>query len=329
SLPNVIARSAPFAVAATGRAPLPSGPAASQVFIDDFAPSEAATLARIVPPDPVAGSETFTLGHPPVSWTILVNNADVANTSLALVDGEFSDVLFDGATPGVGAPHSARASVALVPNATADFSGGRILHTTLEIDSHFSNRRWFGISLAPVNDPIDFTRDDGSPNRSGNALFFQAFGSAGGALTLDEFARAKAAGPERILGAPGQAAHSLARLNTDLGLDNRERWDLFVSQTHVAIVENGVRLADYDLPAALPFAQGRVYFTHYFDHSATELSGLRASEPWEDFWIQDVPFSDQRHWANAGFEVLPAATPWSSLNSLLKMPAQSAPGLNL
>jgi hypothetical protein len=331
SVPGVIARSAPFAVNASGVPALPSTPGASQVFFDGFAPSEASSLTRIVPPDAIAGSETFTLGSPPVSWTVLVDNADVANTSAFISGGQFNDVLFDQpAARAAATARVARASFALVPNATADFSGGRILHATLEIDSHFSNRRAFSIDLAPATDPLASATESPAPNRSASALFLQVLGSAGGQLLLDEFAGSRTPGatPARVLGAPGSAPHEVFRTGSDAGLDNRERWDFFVSQTHFAIFENGVHLCDYDLPTALPFAQAKLYFTHSFDHSAAELAALKTSAPWEDDWISNVPFSDERHWSNAGFEVLPASTAWGSLGALIKMPAAVAPSFS-
>ncbi len=327
-VPGVIARSAPVAVSASGVAALPSSSSASQVFFDGFGSDESGTLNRIVAADPIAGSETFTLGRPPVSWTVLVDNADVANTSAFIAGGQFNDVLFDQpaarANPALRSP---RASFALVPNATADFSGGRILHATVEIDSHFSSRRAFSIDLAPATDPLASPAWSGTPNRSASALSLEVTGSAGGPLLLDEYAGARSAGNAqglRVLG-PSASLHESFRTGTDAGLDDRERWDLFVSQSHFAILENGARVSEYDFPAPLPFAQAKVYFVHSLDHSAAELATLKSSAPWEDDWIANVPFSDERHWNNAGFEVLPATTAWNSLVALVKMPEAAPP----
>ncbi len=330
NVPGLIARSAPFTVSGTTIPALPSTSAAGQIFFDGFAAEEATTLNRIVPADPIAGSETFTLGRPPDSWTILVDNADVANTSAFIAGGQFNDVLFDQSTARANpSARAARASLALVPNATADFSGGRILHATFEVDSHLSSRRTLSLDLAPATDPLISPAWTGTPNRSASALFFEMQGSSGSPLLVDEFAGTRGGVPvtERVLGGPG-SLHESFRSGPDLGLDNRERWDFFVSQSHFAIFENGVRLSEYDLPTPLPFAQAKLYFTHSLEHSAAELASLKNASPWENYWIDNVPFSDERHWSNAGFEVLPATTAWNSLGTLIKLPAPAPPSFS-
>jgi len=331
NVPAVIARSAPFTVLATALPALPSNSAASQVFFDGFAPEEAQTLNRIVAGDPIAGTETFTLGRPPVSWTLLVDNADVATTSAFIGGGQLNDVLFDQPAARVNpAARAARASLALVPNATADFSNGRILHATFEVDSHLSSRRTISFDLAPATDPLSSPLSSATPNRSASALFFEIQGGPGSPLLLDELAGLHGGAPvvQHVLGAPGSALHESLRSGPDLGLDDRERWDFFVSQSHFAIFENGVRVSEYDLPAALPFSQAKLYFAHSLDHSAAELASLKSGAPWESFWIDNAPFSDERHWNDVGFEVLPAATPWSSAGSLLRIPPPEPPSFS-
>jgi hypothetical protein len=317
--PNAIARSNAITVAATGTAALPSSSAASNVFFDPFSAAEASTLVRIVAPDVQTGSETFTLGRPPTSWTVLVDNADLRDTSLALGDGTFKDVLFDGGTSGSNAPpHAARSSLALVPNANADLSGGRILHATVEIDSHFSAKRGFGFALAPPTDPFSSLYTDGAVNRSNTGLFVQVFGGNEGGVTVDEFAGTRT----RVLGPGGSAGRGGALQGPDLGLADRSRWDLFVSQTHVALYQNGARVAETDLPSALPFNSAKLYFVHYLNRSASDAATLRASAPYEDYWLQYTPYSDERTWSNAGFEVLPAGTAWAGLAGSIKLPAK-------
>jgi hypothetical protein len=244
----------------------------------------------------------------------LLDNADLRDTSLGLGDGTFRDVLFDGATPGTSAaPHAARSSLALVPNANADLSGGRILHATVEIDSHFSAKRGFGFALAPPTDPFSSLYTDGAVNRSNTGLFVQVFGGSEGGVTLDEFTGTRS----RVLGPGGSAGRSGA-------LADRSRWDLFVSQTHAALYQNGVRVADADLPVPLPFGEAKLYFIHYLNRSSSDAAALRANAPYEDYWLQYTPYSDERTWSNAGFEELPAGTAWAGLANSIKLPAKQA-----
>jgi len=331
NVPAVIARSAPFTVLPSALPALPSSSAASQIFFDGFAPEEAQTLNRIVAADPIAGSETFTLGRPPLSWTLLVDNADVASTSAFVAGGQFNDVLFDQPAARLSpAARTTRATLALVPNATADFSNGRILHATFEVDSHLSSRRTISFDLAPATDPLSSPLSSSTPNRSASALFFEIQGGPGSPLFLDELAGTRGGAPvvQHVLGAQGAALHESLRSGPDQGLGDRERWDILVSQSHFAIFENGVRVSEYDLPAALPFAQAKLYFAHSLDHSAAELASLKSAAPWENDWIDNVPFSDERHWDDVGFEVLPATTAWNSAGSLIRIPPPEAPSFS-
>ncbi|HEX5323783.1 MAG TPA: hypothetical protein VFW40_08355, partial [Capsulimonadaceae bacterium] len=134
-----------------------------------------------------------------------------------------------------------------------------------------------------------------------------------------------------IAAAAGQAAYSGYRSVSDYqygrGLDDRSRFDLFISQKHFAVFEDGRKVYDYNLPKPLPFTTARVYFTHYVYHTGNEINELRQGKPFETFWIDAMPWSDERHWDNMGFEVLPAevAGDWNSLANLARLPERSEP----
>src|SRR5262249_905022 len=142
-----------------------------------------------------------------------------------------------------------------------------------------------------------------------------------------------------------------------LGFDNRSRIDLFISQTHAALFQDGHLLVQSDIPAgSFPWFNQplKVYFTHYLYHTAAERLEMLGSGPrWPygcylaNGYIFNDPVtgttlaensqcgfalppgfgfqnSDERHWDNMGFEVLPTsiapANDYSSLVSLVQLP---------
>lgn len=147
--------------------------------------------------------------------------------------------------------------------------------------------------------------------------------------------------------------------NDGIAFDNRSRFDFFISQGHAALFENQTLLAQSDIPAgSFPwFAQPlRVYYTHVFYHDDNDVRELRSGfsagcNPMNSFWFNDpangtpasadacgaafpagygFPRSDERHWDNLGYEVLPqsqvpGSTDFSSMASLIAMPSVVAP----
>ena len=124
-----------------------------------------------------------------------------------------------------------------------------------------------------------------------------------------------------------------------LGLDDKSRYDLFVSQTHVALFVDGRLVGQSDIPAGtFPWSSQplKAYCSHYIYHSDIEWSaeltsytehGQNYCYPLNSIFINDplngfpasslcnaLPpgygyrYSDERHWDNMGFEVLPAGS---------------------
>jgi hypothetical protein len=121
------------------------------------------------------------------------------------------------------------------------------------------------------------------------------------------------------------------------GLDDRSRLDLFVSQTHLRVYQDNKLFYETDIPAgSMPWFNRplKAYYTHYAYHtdvdiidlSSFQLSGGSFCFPLNSYWFNNpvtgtaagqtgcntaypagygFPHSDERHWDNMGFEVLP------------------------
>jgi len=340
--PRVIAQSAPFVVQANSAvAPVPSRPDAQQTFLDTFDDGEAASFKRAGPVDPRAGSMTYTLNAGSrKAWHIQYLNADITHSAPFIMEGHFMDNLFDGSTPGVNDPlHVAHGVMAMSPDQTADFSGGKMLHATMEVDAHVDPRRWIAFNLAPAGDPLVDWYGNGAINKSDHAFFAEVEPGTIKTTLFDGPNSPSDPSPHRqsLTGAAGQAAQEICRCyapgnpwhSNGHGLDNRSRLDLFVTTTHFAYFEDGGLVAQGDIPGGLGFDAAKVYFAHYLYHSDLDHQELQSS-PWETYWLNQMPYSDERHWDNMGFEVLPpAAVPsgsdWSALASLITMPQSAAP----
>ncbi|HEV2473032.1 MAG TPA: hypothetical protein VGS41_10225, partial [Chthonomonadales bacterium] len=269
SEPGVIARSKPFTVTASGRAALPSGPDASQVTFDTFS----AGKFKRMPGGPGKDCSNFRL-ESGTDWDILFRNADVLHTTPFVMAHHFMDVLFDGGTPGASVPlHVEHGIMAMTPLNTAQFSNGRILHVEMEVDAHLSPRRWIGIAVAPAEDPItNWYQRKGAINRTDRALFCEIFPDTV-TVTIDRGPKSPAnAAPASIelAGAAGQALHydhrPLFRNRHGRGLDDRSRFDLYVSNDRYAVLEDGATISSQAIPGGLGFKSAKTYFVHYVYH---------------------------------------------------------------
>ncbi len=343
--PKPIAQSIQFVVQANANyRAIPSSSSATQTFFDTFNDSEASAFKK-VSSDAEAETATYTLNAgTSKAWTIEYQDTDVRDSYPFISGGHFMDVLFDGGTPGTNNPlHIAHGAMTMTPNQTVDFSGGNVLHITMEVDLHMDTRRWIGVELTPANDPLTgFDPFTGAINTSDQALFFDFYP---GTCTADIFTGPSGgAGPSgsHFWGALGQSDNVCDTSEVNWGgngipLDNRSKVDLFISQTHAALVINGQLAMQSNIPGGLPFSQAKVYFSHYLYHTGNDINELSQSMPWETFWINYYHWSDERHWDNMGFEVLPASvasndTAWEKLSampgSVAPTPALSGPGVN-
>lgn len=318
--PKPIARSAPFTVTASGVPCLPSGSDATQVLFDDFV---AGPIVAQGTPDPVKGTMQFlmtTLANN--TWDVSYVGADTQNSAPFIMNRHYMDVLFDAGTRGSGTPlHSGHSAMAVAPRNVVDFSGGQILHVTMEVDSKLDNRRWLAFALAPDTDPLTdfYTAESSRPpsnanattstltsplNATNTAVLAQIFGAT---IQLDVFSGATTASFTH------HDARPLTAGQHGRGLDCRSRFDLFLSATTYSVYEDGQLVSSQSVTGGIPFARARVSFVHFLYVSQQELATNIANAPFESYWIQLFPYSDERHWDNMGFEVLPAGTSFAGL----------------
>ncbi len=352
--PNVIAQSAPFVVQANSKLlAIPSVSNPTQSFFDTFNDVEGATFKQTGAPDGRTGVMTYTLNaNTARAWDILYHGADTDHSMPFIMDGHFMDILYDGVTPSSLPPgyqyayHTSYTSMSMSPQPTADLSGGKLLHMTMEVDSHIADtNRWLAFQLAPATDPItNFAFDNGvtaggpgansqPTNFTDKALWVQIFNADCDAMLAEGPTSQTNRRPisDQFInfygkGGPTPCYHMNHWGSMGRSLDNRDRWDLFATTTHLALFDDGQMIVQGDIPhGGLGFDQAKVYFTHYVyaTKSQYEPAHLKRDAPWEKDWINNFQHSDERHWDNMGFEVLPASyvpSDWSTLSSLIHMP---------
>lgn len=356
--PRPIAVSQAFVVQAnSGLKAIPSSSAAGQQFYDTFDDVEASTLARIDP-------TTYSLNDgTPKEWSLQYSQANNRDSMPFIGSNHFMDMLFDGATPNTNAPtHTSYGSMSMSPAPTVDMSGGKILHLTMEVDAHQSFRRWLGFALAPASDPLTSWNPFGSAiNSSNRGIFLEQrdgdctlkvfTGPAGGGMPDGANDNAWPCGWDQMFNPNDFDINGLGRL------DSRSRLDFYVSQSHAALFEDDKLITQADIPAG-SFAWAdqpvRAYFTHYLYHSNVDVEELMSatinSAPLcyqlNSYWFNDplngrsacgttypagygFPYSDERHWDNMGFEVLPAssapASDYSPFLTAVALPAVVPP----
>lgn len=366
--PKVIARSQPFIVQADANiAPIPSESTATQPFIDTFEQTEATTVlqtSRNDGADPVGnlGAMVYTLNAgTPKAWTIEYRQADNLNSMPFIASAHFMDMLFDGATPGSGAPsHTIYGSMSMSPQQTVDMATGGVLHMTMEVDAHQSFRRWLAFDIAPAVSPLVAWQADQHQIGSANqGLFFETLAHQ---CKLNIYNGGASGPPPAAFTANCNSEAMYLPADTmegGRGLDDRSRMDIFVSQTHLAAFQDNKLYFETDIPAgAMPwFNQAlKAYYTHYvyhtdadiFDLTQFQLSGGGFCFPLNSYWFNNpvsgsaassnscntpypagygFPYSDERHWDNMGFEVLPSppGTDYTVFSPLVQLPPAQPP----
>jgi hypothetical protein len=390
--PQVIARSRSFVVTPnTAYAAIPSSSAATQPFYDTFANSEAGAIHLVSKTEAADGFGNVGLmtygmnAGTSKEWSLLYRNADDTNSMPFISGDHFMDMLFDGATPGGGAPsHTLYSSMAMNPRQTVDMSNGKVLHMTMEVDGHQSFGRWMGFNLAPTSDPLQgFQPVNQQINNTDSGVFLEFFD---GYCTLDIYTGPISSSDHKPTGTAGGSHGSrvwgidgsgtarcslpdmynpAAFSKNGLGLDDRSRYDFFISQTHAALFQDGRLVVQAEIPASgFPWANNSVntYFTHWLYHSESELGFMLHTPstfgnasgmcyPMNSYWFNNpvdgtaasadvcniaypagygFQFSDERHWDNMGFEVLPvsavpAGNDFAAYGSSVQPPQPQAP----
>jgi hypothetical protein len=224
----------------------------------------------------------------------------------------------------------AYSTFALRPKASADISGGKVLHITGEWDAHNDDRRWQDIFIMPKGDYLfraDWRGFGFNPTKSFNSVVVDIGHSAavvtqwdvkgtvgqntapldshyllaGNSDTTDFKSYRCTKGIEN----PSQVGYDNWANGHDNDNDNRHRFDVYLSQTHIKVYEEGMLKVDWTMTIPLSYTQIDVQFVHHLYHSALEHDEILTGfvQP-EVLWRDRTPYTDQRHWDNLGFEVL-------------------------
>ncbi len=327
-VPNVLAASVPFPVVLQ-----PTVLAGSQVFFDNFRDENPLTLqpSPDITGNPDGSYDSY--GQPNNyweqandKWRIRNYVGDTDYTKVFFMGNHFMDTLYDGGTARKGGPmHNNNSSLVMMPRATADISGGGVLHVTFEVDAHFDSRRWCDLVVAPAGDTLlnPGAKGGGHPTFSGTDTAFRW--RIEYQNSIPEMVNLSATAPyvtveNALVPINGQAwdvARSSARVDPYQGtpqangtlrdLDKRHRFDLYLSQTHFRIMEQGTVAWEGDIPAALAMPVGpyQVYFVHQLYHTGNDRPEQVDWNPENTYWYNDRPYSDERHWDNMGQSVLP------------------------
>jgi hypothetical protein len=319
--PQVIARSAPFTVQVDRSfTALPSKGSATQVFFDTFETAENMTIVQTARNDGTIDSfsnigwmkYTMNAGTPR-AWDIEYRQADNNNSMPFVSADHFMDMLFDGGTSGTGAPgHQNVASMSMTPTKTLDLSGGKILHLTMEVDGHMSNRKWVGFNLAPASDPLQAWHPSGGvrTNTTNRSVFMELFDSQC-ALDIYNGTGANNAPTGTASGTGGPSAWGFDKCNgwtmyvpgnlgrNGLGFDDKSRYDFFISQTRAALFQDGHLIIQAAIPpGSFPWFSSepiRAYFTHYVYHTTNDVDELQHGTvfgapncyPMNAYWFND------------------------------------------
>ncbi len=320
-IPIVLASSAPVHVTCR-----PATLAGSQVFFDTFRgekPLVEQPLPALVPGTWVGDPNGFA-EFSNDKWTIRDYGGDLKDTKIFFMGNHFMDTLYDGGTPGSCIPiHNNNASLVMMPNATADISGGKVLHVTFEVDAHTGGRRWCDVFVGPAGDtlvdPGKFSDFAGRRPTLSGRLFRWEIRNGAHSLSLFPGIKPDAAsdaiyvthqesgvGPDSFGICARSGPWCATPFNGTPGdLDKRHKFDLYLSKNRAVVMEQGVVVKDAPFPegATLPFDKCQVYFVHQLYHTGNDRPELlnRCDEP---YWYNYRPWADERHWDNMGQAVL-------------------------
>ena len=325
-LPLVLASSAPVTVK-----PQPRTLTGEQVFFDNFRGEK--PLVTLPCPAPIPGESGSIYGYPNNylalandKWEVRNYDGDLENSRVFFMGSHFMDTLYDGGTAHVTPViHNNNASLVMVPNATADISGGKVLHVTFEVDAHMDGRRWCDLFVGEagdtLTDPGKFSDFAGrKPTTSGKLFRWEIQNAHSLSLFPGEKSDAftdivplthqeHGVGPDSFGLCTRMLPWCKVPWNGTPGdLDKRHKFDLYLSKTRAVIMEQGVVVKDVTFPdgRTLPFDKCQVYFVHQLYHTGNDRHELIDYSPNECYWSNNRPYSDERHWDNLGEEVLSA-----------------------
>lgn len=333
NIPLVLAKSDVFHVTCQ-----PMSLTGSQVFFDNFRASLPFTPAASLDPALAARSNPYNEIKEVENdkWHIRSYGMDTAMSRLFTMGSHFMDTVYDGPTAAtMPFSHNNNASVVMMPNATADISGGKVLHVTFEVDAHMDARRWCDVFVGPAGDtlvdPGKFADFVGRrPTLSGRLFRWEI---QVGAHSLNLFPGVKpdansdeiplthqqsGVGPDSF----GICARSgpwcaIPFNGTPGDLDKRHKFDLYLSKNRAVIMEQGRVVKDAPFPdgATLPFDKCQVYFVHQLYHTSNDRQELLDFGAGADpYWYNYRSWGDERHWDSLGESVLDTFPSFSSSN---------------
>ena len=326
NVPNVIGQSAAVHLSVN-----PRNLTGQQAFFDTFQNSQPLTEIPFDQIDPaIAAYQGNSDGFRGVSqyqnnkWKITDYEGDDPDSKLFFTNNHFMDTTYDGPSPSHGYSHNNNASVVLSPKATADISGGKVLHVTEEIDAHLNSRRFADVILSQAGqsllraDPTKLILNPGSSLTPAANEIAWTFNStdfditqyegkdANGNLIVKQLLDTQnGVGADSRTRAPYYASGPALSNGSMQDIDKRHIFDLFVSQTRIQIYEAGRLYKDVALDQPLPYSTIQANLTHEVYHTTNDRAEMiQYSAGTESYYYNFRPFSDERHWDNIGFEVL-------------------------
>jgi hypothetical protein len=314
NMPNVIATSAPVQITC-----MPRTVPGTQVFFENFR-----NLGPIVQtPDALVNQECVTMNISSgnrlyneletAMWSFRLFDHDQANTEVFDMSSHIMDILY---------PYHdiLRAKFAMFPKHYPTLSGGNTLYLSFECDPHLDLNRTIGMVMMPASALLNYDQVTDNPTTHGPSIDCQFNGpqcvvSTGDGVKqtvvsdgkVDRWQQMWASGPMGGgLNGPGPG-----------DLDKRHRFVFSVSPTHMTVHEHGVLLEGITFPVAQNWLIGqplKIVFYHYAYHLAADhiyLSGPVAVGkpggfmfPLQNYWLNERPASDERHWDNIEISVL-------------------------
>lgn len=322
NIPLVLAASVPTHVSL-----LPHTVTGEQAFFDSFRGEQPLTEQPLPAPMPgtdygVPGSYASFAND---KWTIRDYGGDLDDTKIFFMGSHFMDTLYDGGTPRSNNPiHNNNTSLVMMPNATADLSGGKVLHVTFEVDAHMDGRRWCDVFVGAADDtlvdPGKFADFAGRRPTLSGKLFRWEIQSNVHALSVFPGVQPDAnsdivrlthqengVGPDSFGICARSGPWCKVPFNGTPGdLDKRHKFDLYLSKSRAVVLEQGLVVKDVTFPngVALPFEKCQVYFVHQLYHTGNDRPELIDYVPDDCYWINNRPYCDERHWDNMSESVL-------------------------
>ena len=315
NVPNVmIVNGIPSRSAITHLTPVPFTLSGTQVFFDNFRGEQplVAVPADQLPAECVKANtlsgRTLYQELQNDKWSIRLFDHDANHTKVFFMSNHFMDILYDY-------NGTVRAKMLMITRSFPTLATGDALHVTWEVDAHESLNRTLGCMVLPASCQVNMSPGTDLPTTHGPSMDCQIIASLAGFLLGD--------GKSQSRGLPGPSIarwHGIGRsfgggLNgSDQDLDKRHKFDLYLSSTSVRLLEQGQQIRAATFTPALTWLEGhplQIGWYHYLYHSAADRVYLLRGElsPRPSYWLDRRPNSDERHWDNVGFEVIPNPNP--------------------